>query len=186
MKPVGDSAMKRAREWLFNGVTILSLGLLVAAIATCVWTYSLPPSWDWDYSVRSGDQISILKLSALSFHGGFTAEVDLDSGFWGNGIVTARAYMPNIIPSTWAIHFEYGVFKVPIDGTFRYIRAAIPYWFAFMVLMLAPALRIVLFFKSPRPEPGHCKICGYDLRATPNQCPECGTPVVGSGNSLTT
>jgi hypothetical protein len=48
----------------------------------------------------------------------------------------------------------------------------IPLWFCLLVSVALLARSILVHRKFP---PGHCRRCGYDLRATPDRCPECGT-----------
>ena len=48
----------------------------------------------------------------------------------------------------------------------------VPHWFI-MALTLAPAA-LVFYRHMKRPRVGHCAKCGYDLRASPARCPECG------------
>ena len=65
--------------------------------------------------------------------------------------------------------------KVAIGGSWYQQRQriySVPHWFAALVLAIPPALWF--WRRLRRPAPGTCLSCGYDLRATPGRCPECG------------
>jgi hypothetical protein len=50
------------------------------------------------------------------------------------------------------------------------------FWLVYATLLPVAALLALLAWRlSPRPR-GVCPKCGYDLRATPDRCPECGHP----------
>ena len=49
----------------------------------------------------------------------------------------------------------------------------VPDWFVAALLSVLPARARRRWQRRVHP-PGHCRRCGYDLRATPGRCPECG------------
>ncbi len=65
-------------------------------------------------------------------------------------------------------------------GGFAFV-AACPHWFVLLVLslgLLPVAIRAAR--RRRRRARGLCPTCGYDLRASPIRCPECGTPRVSA------
>ena len=56
-----------------------------------------------------------------------------------------------------------------------------PYWFPAVLFSLPHTLWILAAIRRKRLKgKGHCRKCGYDLRATPERCPECGTAAAGT------
>jgi hypothetical protein len=62
-----------------------------------------------------------------------------------------------------------------------YWEAGVPLWFVATLALIPPALAARSWWQQRRrAAEGRCLICGYDLRASPDRCPECGTLVTAN------
>jgi hypothetical protein len=79
---------------------------------------------------------------------------------WISGQVHAMRWMPDVQPpqKTEAYNFVF------------------PQWLPAILFLVLPIFAIKRERqRRARMMQGHCRVCGYDLRATPERCPECGT-----------
>jgi hypothetical protein len=60
-------------------------------------------------------------------------------------------------------------------------QIVVPLWMLLLLMLVLPAVWYLLHRRAQRRfERGHCAVCGYDMRATPDRCPECGQPAATS------
>jgi hypothetical protein len=100
----------------------------------------------------------------------------LDGEIEGLGIIPEGRILRN------GYGFTYWDWTVPFPNTAHHAymwRLTIPFWPLILVCMIPSALciRSALIGRRARLRlaAGLCVTCGYDLRATPDRCPECGS-----------
>jgi hypothetical protein len=177
--------MKRLRRWLFNVLAGLSLLLCVAAAAFWVRSH-----WRWDeVSLYDGTNVG---YDLFTWNGGlyFVRMTNSNGTF-----IRLRAYsvgptVPGSVlfqPPRWSLlGFEAGdtlreIFN--IGKVYQSVNSGhyvlIPYWAIIVLSGVGPGLWLMGYRRrhilSRRMRRGVCWVCGYDLRATPDRCPECGT-----------
>jgi hypothetical protein len=76
----------------------------------------------------------------------------------------------------WNVFSEFGY--IDIRPFYSFFEWNIPYWKPVLLGLILPFYRFPwqsINCRAKRIRRGLCVNCGYDLRATPNRCPECGT-----------
>jgi hypothetical protein len=173
------------RRRVFNFLTTLSLVLFLATLALWMRSY-------WRFDTLAG--------SSGGLHSSQTFEMQSSFGELGGGIfesgpplraVPEWQYLATSDPrghtvKSWtrrlpwaqvASFLCFGYVENPVPGnSFRAVY--FPHWFLAMLFAVLPSVRLRAILRTRRRNrAGLCPHCGYDLRATPERCPECGSAV---------
>jgi hypothetical protein len=171
----------------------LNLGKSAAAMQ---WHGS---SWGRRYRLESGaGRVQLVIDDSWPAGGKMGAGLRWSSGFvepsWLTG--SAQPFMGGAPKRTLgAVGFEYAVYQgIPPLSSYRPIggeqgplpvlgrRMVAPYWFIVLLTGIAGfrSLRVInsAWNERRKRRAGLCAKCGYDLRATPERCPECGTQAI--------
>jgi hypothetical protein len=167
-------AVKRRPHILLNAATTLSL--VLAVVAAAMWARSLAVE---TILVESrGGQLLLVGIDATP---GAVRETRRDRplepfladifqanppvrehralGFWLAVGADSRTWVVGAATLTLQYYWVLGV----------------PYWALTLLALVLPAAVATRSWRSARrTRSGHCRTCGYDLRATPGRCPECG------------
>jgi len=178
---------------LLNFLTALSLLLCVAVCVLWVRSYSVRDQWSYRWREVHGNNDTFGAFSLDSLGGQVWA------GYWWQDNTHLRRPHEGFTADAWrvgSIQQQDSHFSQPVDvhswawrlgfGSRWYSQGAnaergvfVPHWLL-VAVSAAPATAMVMRWRrnrSHRRTDGVCARCGYDLRATPDRCPECGGAV---------
>ncbi len=172
----GDCEGNLVKRRLFNLVAGVSLVLCIATMFA--WITHRAYLTGINYATPS--RLYIASARPLGFYFATGALIPAATPGWKETSYTI--HLPDRISVSHSLlGFAIGNF----DGSYRLnpsrplsdceiCYVILPYWFVIAITFGLPVYAVVRRRRSFN-SIGMCKVCGYDLRATPERCPECGT-----------
>ena len=174
------------RRRLFN--ILAALSLLLGIGLGCLWERSMRGYARLEYIRSSGNSVTLGTYPRQFFFilytpWGIPRKIPTGwhyhSGQWDPGGL--RWYLEKMWKDSW-LGFKLIRDDLPFQvGGFHGIGVAIPPWFPMVLTLIAPLCWLRRWRswrrQTRRVRLGLCLHCGYDLRASPERCPECGSPV---------
>jgi len=188
------SLCRRIAIRVLEGVSLIML-LVISALwaARESWQPSIrlgyEEGWTRDYSVASLPIGVQFQYYSANGKWEWLREEDKPERAWSFRFAARSGYLTDY-PRSWfkrsLLGFRLGVYSgtesIPtptysFDGEVSQCELLVPHWFLAAAAAIIPILRLGrLHRRYRRRRRGMCVKCGYDLRATKNRCPECGTP----------
>jgi hypothetical protein len=184
------------RRKLFNLVATASLLLCVGVCSSWVRSYWVGDQWIWSDGAdrprrvyRMGHRYVLTLTQGRVYLMHDTSwwfppqrryvRID-DLAVWSG--LPPDGVRRSVLGFEWAAHRGVpGVSSVPMPPYLLYRIIGVPHWFLMVATAVIPCLYAVRRWRlRDRLRRGLCPTCGYDLRATPDRCPECGTSVTPS------
>jgi hypothetical protein len=177
------------RRRLFNFASAFSMVLFLASLVGYIRSQFVFESWSHpgvprvasgvmttrSYSVSSGHGIVHLYRAKVVQPGALAGAIDRPAASWSHHVRS-----PNLSAASgfralrgrfsWSREVQ-SAGAVDVED----LNISLPWWFVTLAAAVLPAGWAVGRWRRRRTTAaGRCRKCGYDLRATPERCPECG------------
>jgi hypothetical protein len=201
----GGECVRRLRRILFNSATALSLALVIAVVVLWVRSYRVSDSiyrsrwWSegpehnesawWLIAGRGRVEIGHRRqqiFQALLSDDSFLKLASFTESFWKQTSPAGVAGTP-FQPEGFFQRLGFRYVDEPnlpssVTPNNYYREWNAPLWSLLLLCAPLPVVRLGSALRRRRARGrGLCPACGYDLRATPERCPECGTAAAMEG-----
>jgi hypothetical protein len=157
--------MKRLGRWLFN----LAAGVSLAAFVASAVLWGMVPCTPAALGIRDWQPTFMRAQSWHAWSSGYGLRVDI--ALPSSIQIPRSSEMILNFCGFWYQQFDPGPGR-------PWMVIVVPAWFIMLMTALLPGRWLALYLgpwrRQRRRMIGACVRCGYDLRATPHRCPECG------------